>query len=239
MGKHRRFNVKRYSALLLIGELLITAGFVLGSYVAYELWVSNFTAQRTWTTSSTDLTEEFSAEFKNYLAENPIPPEKIEITQTPKSGKPFGLMYFPKLWASEKVVPIITGISDSDLAKGIGYYPNTSLPGEVGNFAVAGHRATHGEPFADFPLIEVGDEVIVETFAGRYVYELVDDIKVMPEDVWVIGSRPNVPGVMALPEDSKLITLTTCDPRWSSENRWIWFGVQKSFTSRYELERRT
>ncbi len=148
-------------------------------------------------------------------------------------------MYLPKLWADEKVVPIISGVSDSDLTKGLGYYPSTSLPGEIGNFAVAGHRATHGEPFADFPLLEVGDEVVVETFAGRYTYELVDDIKVMPEDIWVIGRRPNVPGVLALPEDAKLITLTTCDPRWSSEKRWIWFGVQKSFTSRYELERRT
>lgn len=239
MGKHRARQVKRYSALLLVGELLITAGFILGSYVVYELWVSNLTAQRTWTTSSANLTEEFSAEFKNYLVENPVPPEKVEITQTPKSGKPFGLMYLPKLWAEERVVPIISGVSDSDLTKGLGYYPSTSLPGEIGNFAVAGHRATHGEPFADFPLLEVGDEVVVETFAGRYTYELVDDIKVMPEDIWVIGRRPNVPGVLALPEDAKLITLTTCDPRWSSEKRWIWFGVQKSFTSRYELERRT
>lgn len=239
MGKHKARRVKRYSVLLVIGELLITVGFVLGSYVAYELWVSNLTAQRTWTTSTANLEDEFSAEFKNYLAQNPIPPEKIELTEDPQSGKAFGLMYLPKLWSNNKAVPIITGITDRDLTKGLGYYPGTSLPGEVGNFAVAGHRATHGEPFADFPLLEVGDEVIVETLAGQYTYELVDDIKVLPQDVWVIGDRPNVPGVNALPEQAKLITLTTCDPRWSSEKRWIWFGVQKSFTSRYELERRT
>ncbi len=239
MGKHRANKVKRYSALLVLGELMITAGFILGSYVAYELWVSNFTAQRSWTNSTTNLEDEFSAEFKNYLAKNPIPPEQIELTKEPQPGEAFGLMYLPKLWSSKKAVPIITGISDRDLTKGLGYYPGTALPGEVGNFAVAGHRATHGEPFADFPLLEVGDEVIIETLAGQYTYELIGDVKVMPEDVWVIGDRPNVPEVRALPEDANLITLTTCDPRWSSEKRWIWFGAQKSFISRYELERRT
>ena len=232
-------KVKRYSVLLVVGELLITAGFILGAYVAYELWVSNLTAQRTWSTTSTNLTDEFSAEFKNYLSDNPIPPEKIELTTKPETGKPFGLMSVPKLWGKSKAVPIISGTRDQDLAKGLGHYLETALPDAEGNFAVAGHRATHGEPFADFPLLTQGDEVIVETIAGRYVYELVADIKVMPEDVWVIGRRPNVEGVNSLPEDAKLITLTTCDPRWSSEKRWIWFGVQKSFTSRYELERRT
>lgn len=171
MGKHRANKVKRYSALLVLGELMITAGFILGSYVAYELWVSNFTAQRSWTNSATNLEDEFSAEFKNYLAKNPIPPEQIELTKEPQSGEAFGLMYLPKLWNSKKAVPIITGISDRDLTKGLGYYPGTALPGEVGNFAVAGHRATHGEPFADFPLLEVGDEVIIETLVGQYTYE--------------------------------------------------------------------
>ena len=239
MGKHRARKIKRYSVLLVIGELLITAGFILGSYVVYELWVSNLTAQRTWSATSTNLTEEFSAEFKNYLLENPIPPEKVELTAEPEAGKPFGLMSVPKLWGKTKVVPIITGTNDQDLAKGLGYYSDTSLPSDIGNFAVAGHRATHGEPFADFPLLAKGDEVIVETIAGRYIYQLVDDVKVMPEDIWVIGRRPNIASLNSLPEDARLITLTTCDPRWSSEKRWIWFGVQKSFTSRYELERRT
>lgn len=239
MGKHRARNVKRYSVLLVVGELLITAGFILGSYVVYELWVSNLTSQRTWTSSATNLENEFDAQFKKYLAENPQAAEEIELTTKPESGKPFGLMSVPKLWGKTKVVPIISGTRDQDLAIGLGHYLETALPDEEGNFAVAGHRATHGEPFADFPLLTKGDEVIVETIAGRYVYELVDDIKVMPEDVWVIGRRPNVEGLNSLPEDAKLITLTTCDPRWSSEKRWIWFGVQKSFTSRYELERRT
>lgn len=223
--------------LLLVGELLITAGVVLGSYVVYELWFSNIAAKQTWTNSSNQVRTDFDSEFKKFLDKNPsVLPSQIDLTQTPKSGKAFGLLYVPKLWGTGRVVPIVEGVSDRDLASGLGHYPNTQLPNDTGNFAIAGHRATHGEPFGDFQLLEIGDEIVVETLAGKYVYELVGDIKVLPQDVWVIDSKPNVSSLANLPADSKLITLTTCDPRWSSEKRWIWFGVQKSFTSRAELE---
>ena len=45
-------------------------------------------------------------------------------------------------------VPVVEGVGCDDLARGVGHYPETARPGEVGNFAVAGHRATNGEPFA-------------------------------------------------------------------------------------------
>lgn len=223
--------------MLLVGELLITAGIVLGAYVAYELWVSNFAAKQTWSSSTNSLQTEFDDRFKEFLKANPtLAPEEIDLTQEPEKGEPFALLYVPKLWAKNKAVPILEGIADRDLAKGIGHYPETALPNEEGNFSIAGHRATHGEPFAQFQLLAKGDEVVVETLAGKYTYELVGDIKVTPEDVWVIDPRPAIPVVEALPTDAKLITLTTCDPRWSSERRWIWFGVQKSFTPRAQLE---
>ena len=60
-------------------------------------------------------------------------------------------------------MPVVEGVSLDDLAKGVGHYPKTVLPGEVGNFAVAGHRATHGEPFAYLDEVRKGDAVVVET----------------------------------------------------------------------------
>ncbi|MFD2078965.1 sortase domain-containing protein [Actinopolymorpha cephalotaxi] len=65
------------------------------------------------------------------------------------------------------VVPAIQGIRKEDLAKGFGHFPETALPGQRGNCALAGHRVTHGEPLRDMPNLRVGDKVVVETSAPR------------------------------------------------------------------------
>ena len=62
-------------------------------------------------------------------------------------GEAFALLRIPRLGEDYRV-PIVEGVSLEDLAAGVGHYPDTALPGEVGNFSVAGHRATNGEPFA-------------------------------------------------------------------------------------------
>ena len=236
MGKHKKVERSGSSLVLFVGEILLTAGMVFSGYVAYELWGSNLEAQQVWEDTTSQLKMEFDEEYEKYLDTNPtVTPEQFKLTKEPVKGKPFAMAYIPKLWGSNLVVPINEGVDDSDLVDGLGRYPSTQLPSSGGNFAIAGHRATHGEPFANFQILEVGDEVIVETLAGRYFYELVSDIKVLPEDVWVLESRPNIPALKSLPEDSQFITLTTCDPRRSSEKRWIWFGVMKSFTPRSEL----
>jgi sortase A len=236
MARHRALKLRRYAVMLVLGELLITSGIVLGAYVAYELWGSNVAAKQTWTSSTSELQSEFEQKYKALLEANPsVSPAEIKLSEKPKSGKPFALLYAPSLWPNNKSVPILEDTSDRVLAKGIGHYTETNLPGEVGNFAIAGHRATHGEPFAQFQLFKRGDKVTVETLAGKYVYALVADIKVLPEDVWVIGPKPAVEALNSYPADAKFITLTTCDPRWSSEKRWVWFGVQESFTPRAQL----
>lgn len=237
MGKHKSDKRSGNSFVLFTGEVLLTVGIVFSGYVAYELWGSNFEAQQSWKDSTSQLQMEFDDEFEDYLDKNQtVPPDQVRLTEEPVKGQPFAMAYIPKLWGSNLVVPINEGVDDSDLVDGLGRYPSTQLPSGKGNFAIAGHRATHGEPFANFQILEVGDEVIVETLAGRYFYELVSDIKVLPEDVWVLESRPNIPALASFPQDSQFITLTTCDPRWSSEKRWIWFGVMKKFTPRSELD---
>jgi len=96
------------------------------------------------------------------------------------------------------------------------------MPGEIGNFATAGHRATHGEPLRDIDQIQKGDLVIVETESDWFTYELDTTKIVTPSDVWVIDPVPGKPD--AQPTEA-LITLTTCNPRWASTTRWIWWGT--------------
>ena len=221
----------RSSIYIGIGEVLITLSAILGAFVLYEMFGSNFSAQRTWSSTSVDL----QSQFQNPNASSTTDEASLIIDEG-RETKPFALMYIPKLWSGDRAVPINLGTSTSALSSGLGHYSGTALPGNAGNFAVAGHRATHGEPFARFDLLDEGDKVLVETAEGLYTYSLVTDAKVSPEDVWVVNPRPDIDQLKSLPPGAKMITLTTCDPRWSSENRWVWFGVLDSFESRADMK---
>lgn len=136
----------------------------------------------------------------------------------------FAIMRIPRLgddWES----PVVKGVKDPALALGVGWFAHSVLPGEVGNFSVAGHRccaSTHGEPFADLDTIHEGDKVYVETRTMTYVYEMDDPYIVTPKDAEVVAAVPNEPN--ATPTEA-MITLVTCNPYWSSDERLITHGV--------------
>ena len=134
----------------------------------------------------------------------------------------FALLYIPRLADHVWATPVLEGVNPHELESGLGHYLATALPGQRGNFAVAGHRATYGEPFAYFDRLQPGDRVYVRTLGSWFVYVLDKDLMVKPRDVWVIDPQP---GQLArtVPSDH-LISLVTCDPRWGSARRWVWWG---------------
>jgi sortase A len=192
----------------LIANSLIAVGAIAALAVAYQVWGTNLVSGIVAGQERSTLHKEF---------ESPI--TQVPNLVQPKVGTPFALISIPKL--NVKDVPLIQGIDDAQLADGIGHYPDTAMPGGLGNFAIAGHRVTHGEPFRHFEKLQAGDKVYVETWDATYVYSLEYDIKVVPTGTWVIDRDPkNMPVDMT----RKLITLTTCDPVWNSTHRWIWWG---------------
>jgi sortase A len=139
-----------------------------------------------------------------------------------QEAEAFALLYIPRLGDDVWATPILEGVSPSALDSGVGHYVGTALPGELGNFAVAGHRATYGEPFAAFDQLKRGDRVYVRTMTEWFVYVLDKNLKVKPKDVWVIDPQP---GQLARTVASdRLLSLVTCDPRWGSARRWVWWG---------------
>ena len=70
---------------------------------------------------------------------------------------------------------VVEGTGASALRAGAGHYPNTPLPGEEGNVAIAGHRTTYGKPFANLDRLKPGDEIILETPVGKYTYKVSRD----------------------------------------------------------------
>lgn len=118
----------------------------------------------------------------------------------------------------ENPLYVVQGVTLTDLQRGPGHYPGTALPGEKGNFAVAGHRTTYGAPFFNLDQLREGDEVLVTARTGkRYTYRVLKQEIVAPGDTWVIQPDP-------LENGKKMLTLTTCNPRFSNAERLIVFA---------------
>ncbi|MFZ3570325.1 class E sortase [Streptomyces sp. BH097] len=125
--------------------------------------------------------------------------------------------------------PVAQGISKSAvLNQGyVGHYPDTAQPGGAGNFALAGHRNTHGEPFRYINRLRRGDTLTVETKAASYTY-VVDKTLAQTSagDGGVINPVPRsrvVPGA-GYGEPGYYITLTTCTPEFTSKYRLVVWG---------------
>jgi sortase A len=206
-----------------VGEILVTLGLVILLFCVYQLFYTNIESNRA------------QAKIKNSLERGWKPAEQGPDAKPVGEnfsgigvGDAFALMHIPRLGRSwEK--PIIEGVSLDELARGLGHYPDSAMPGKIGNFAVAGHRATHGEPFRNLNQLRQGDVVIVETENNWYRYVIDSNQIVDPTDVEVVLPVPNQPG--AKPTE-RLITLTTCNPRWASTERLIYWGHLDSVMSK-------
>ncbi|MGI5350020.1 class E sortase [Streptomyces sp. CA-250714] len=140
-----------------------------------------------------------------------------------RDGRSFAVMYIPRFgrdWSR----PVLENTRKQTLRKGLGHYPRTAGLGQRGNFAVAGHRRTYGDPFKDFPKLRPGDHVYVTDGATWYTYTLTRrPYRTLPGDTGVLDSVPAPVDRAATPFDrpGRYLTLTTCDPEWGSSHRLI------------------
>jgi sortase A len=105
---------------------------------------------------------------------------------------------------------VVEGVSSRELAQGPGHYPDTPLPGQAGNAAIAGHRTTYGAPFNHLDGLHAGDDIWVTTLQGQFHYEVVDSRVVNPHDISLLG-----------PTTDNRLTLTTCHPEYSASERYV------------------
>lgn len=203
-----------------VGEVMFTVGLILLLFVGYQLWWTNYSAAQAAEQASSKVQQQWASQEAPGPADEG-PREATPAADQPEVGTPFGLIYIPRLRDKVWGLPLIQGVGPEQLAQGIGHYVGAAMPGEIGNFATAGHRATHGEPLRNIDQLEKGDQVIVETATEWFTYELDEWKIVSPFDVWVIDPVPGEPD--ATPTEA-LITLTSCNPRWASTERYIWWG---------------
>ncbi|MET8678379.1 class E sortase [Streptomyces sp. NPDC004647] len=135
-----------------------------------------------------------------------------------ESGKAFAVMYIPRFggsWAK----PVLEGTGTGTLKKGLGHYARTAPLGGTGNFSVAGHRRTYGDPFKDFPELRPGDAVVLTDGATWFTYRIDrKPYRTLPSDTGVLDPVPQKAG---FGRPGRYMTLTTCEPEWGHSHRLI------------------
>ncbi|MFF5065225.1 class E sortase [Streptomyces sp. NPDC000460] len=201
----------------LAGELFITVGLVMLLFVAYQLWYTNVLAERTADGAAGSLRQNWERDPGGAAA-----PQVSAF----EPGEGFAILHIPKL---DVKVPVAEGVSKPKvLDKGmVGHYADGALKSAMpadkqGNFALAGHRNTHGEPFRFINRLVPGDPVVVETRDAYYTYEITSSLaQTPPANVSVIKPVPVGSGFTA---PGRYITLTTCTPEFTSTYRMIVWG---------------
>jgi len=214
-----------------IGRVLISVGVLMFGFVGYQLWGTGIqTAQ-----AQNRLEDEFgqllattspvTASTVPTPTTAPVttltPVESTAPTSTsstvpaarlapPPLGDPLARLGIPSI-GLEKI--LIEGVRPSDLEDGPGHFPETPLPGQLGNAAIAGHRTTHGAPFLRIDEVAVGDDIVVETLDGTFTYVVTGQQIVGPGDYQLV--IPTVDPTIAT------LTLTSCHPRYSTRQRIV------------------
>ncbi|MER2133682.1 MAG: class E sortase [Arthrobacter sp.] len=215
-------------AVQVMGELLITLGLILVLFVVWELWWTNIEADRKQEAAMEQLYAGFEPAPEAPAADaGPGNHGDPAVLPAPDAeGTTFAAIYIPRFGA-EHARPVTQGVGTAVLDKlGLGHYPESAMPGEVGNFALAGHRQTHGQVLDAVDTLVPGDRIYVQTAQGYYTYVYRNSQIVLPDRVDVLAPVPTQPG--AEPQE-RILTLTTCNPRFGSEERFISYAVLDSW----------
>lgn len=237
-GRNHRVRMAR--AVHILGRLLMALGGLVLSFLAFQLWgtavqhdlaqdelaeeltrsiaerrsqVGNGEVARSAGGQETPLGEALSDGSVGGGGDVVVVPDRPR----PAAGSAVARIEAPTIGLDKTVVE---GVGRPQLRSGPGLYPVAPLPGHRGNVAIAGHRTTHGSPFADLDELEPGDPIVLETVDGVFTY-LVEGQRAVDGDV--LGHRivePDAVDVIADLGDSRL-TLTSCHPRYSDRQRLI------------------
>ncbi|MEV6953970.1 class E sortase [Streptomyces sp. NPDC051183] len=255
-GRGRRVRRAGLVGLLWVcAEVAVTVGVVVLLLVVHQVWWTNRQAlaaahervgqlEREWIGLPPDLPPTPStSSAPSPPSASSDPPAVVDPSHDPDPASPapvapkprpresaYGVLRIPRLGV---VVPIAQGVDKRTvLDKGYaGHYAGTAQPGAQGNFALAGHRNTHGEPFRYINRLRAGDEVLVDVRGKRYTYVVGKVLAETTErDTGVIGPVPRsaVKPEYGYSAPGAYITLTTCTPEYTSKYRLVVWGTLKS-----------
>lgn len=218
--KRRKTVPRRQRALLVAAELLLVGGVLALLYLGWSLVVDNAVTAHGQDRAAQQLLDRWGPTGRPTV----IGAAAVAI----RPGKPFAVIRIPR-FGSDWKRPVIEGTTLDDLSAGVGHYRGTAFPGQVGNFAVAGHRLTHGSAFTRIDDLVRGDRIVVRTAVGSAVYRVTGHEIVQPGRLDLIAPVPGEPGRKPT---ARLMTLTSCNPLYGHSQRYIVHAVLQSTGTR-------
>lgn len=218
-----RRTTHRSRVALIAGRILVAVSLILALFIGYEYVWTDIAAKRA--------ADQATEQLQQVWEEGGLTP----ADRRPLTGPPppiatdvFAIMRIPRL-GSDWQQPVIEGVRLADLSRGVGHYPGTAMPGVIGNFAVAGHRVTHGAPFKDLDQLRSGDPIAIQMRDVVYVYRVRGIKIVTPDRTEVLFPVPRQFGADPV---EPLLTLTTCHPKFSARQRLV---VTATFAAAYPV----
>ena len=204
------------TTVLVLGEVLVVVAVVAGLFLVWQLWWANLDVAAAHQEAVTEMSRGFEGPLRP--AEDAGPSGEPVVTQAPGYEQSLGIVYIPR-FGPEYSRPVVEGTSAEVLdTLGLGHYEGSAMPGQAGNFALAGHRQTNGKVLDLIHTLTDGDRIHVRTAAGYYTYAVETRKIVTPDRAEVLAPDPQNPGTEPT---RRLLTLTTCHPRYGDTERYV------------------
>ncbi|MBQ1010176.1 class E sortase [Micromonospora sp. M51] len=205
------FGSRLRTGIRVTGEVLITFGLVVLLFAGYEVWGKSAIVDAHQNDLNNELAQAWGPTDDPTVAPSAAGPSVKP--SPPVRGKPLAGLYIPKL---DKNWVVVEGVTQADIRYAPGHYPASALPGQVGNFSVAGHR--NRATFWRLDELSEGDAIVVESKTDWYVYRVSQSRIVKPTQVEVVAPVPGEPNKKAT---KRMLTLTTCNPKFDNYQRLI------------------
>jgi sortase A len=228
----------RVSAVGVLGELLLTAGALVLLFLGWQLWWNDAIMASRQSGAASALSTEWLEQGRGTPTDglaSSEPGRDSDAAGTPVvdasehgNGEAFAVMYVPRFGeGSQRTIAEGVGLDVlNSFELGVGHYPGTQMPGEVGNFAIAAHRSAYGGGMHEIGRLRLGDAIHIQTRDGWYTYRFRDLEYVTPETTEVLAPVPHRP---ELAPTDRIVTLTSCNPLYSTAERIIAYGVLESW----------
>lgn len=229
-GPSRRNGGRGRAFARFLGELLLTLGVLVLLFLAWQLWWTDLESSRTQDAEVKSLENNFQeqAPAARPPRGTPVPTATKLVSAQTATGAKFAVMYIPRFGADFRR-PVVQGTEAPELSVGIGHVPSSVMPGQIGNFATAGHRVTYGKPYNAIETLKKGDFLVVETSDGWSIYRYQRSKIVAPNDVAVLAPVPDAPGKK--PTEAWM-TMVACHPKFSAAQRYIGYAKLERFVPR-------
>ena len=222
----------------ILSDILLTLGVTALLFCAWYVWVGDVVAGIRQDAASQKLAQSWVTtrelpEFDRNMGDSTgtVVGSAPPVTRPPGIGKAFATLIVPRFGKNyERSIAQSVDVAKvlNNMNTGVGHYVTSDALGEVGNFALAGHRTTYGAAFGSIDTLRVGDRIYLETPKGWYIYRFRNMEWAYSSDSTVLNPVPQ----LSISPKQRILTMTTCHPKLSSAERFIAFSVFETFVPR-------